>query len=104
MFGQLGTGELILIALVVLLLFGAKRLPDTARALGKSLRIFKAEAQALREDDAKRDTADPVRPALEAARPGPESEAGSGVPRTVQAASQEPILARPIDDSHHVER
>lgn len=36
------------VALVVLLLFGAKRLPDTARGLGRSLRIFKAETEGLR--------------------------------------------------------
>ncbi|MEY9875050.1 TatA/E family protein of Tat protein translocase [Streptacidiphilus sp. MAP12-33] len=39
--------EIALIALVVLLLFGAKRLPGTARALGRSLRVLKAEAAAL---------------------------------------------------------
>ncbi len=37
----LGTGELIIILVVVLLLFGAKRLPDLARGLGKSLQEFK---------------------------------------------------------------
>lgn len=37
----LGTPEIILIALVVLLLFGAKRMPDMARSLGESLHIFK---------------------------------------------------------------
>jgi sec-independent protein translocase protein TatA len=43
--------ELILILLVVLLLFGAKRLPDAARGLGRSLRIFKAEMKAAQDDD-----------------------------------------------------
>ncbi|WP_323185401.1 Sec-independent protein translocase subunit TatA [Kitasatospora sp. NBC_01287] len=42
--------EIIIIGLVVLVLFGAKRLPDSARALGKSLRILKAEANALKTD------------------------------------------------------
>lgn len=46
-----GGWELILVLLVVLLLFGAKRLPDSARALGRSLRIFKAETKGLRDDD-----------------------------------------------------
>lgn len=41
---------LILVALI-LLLFGAKRLPDAARGLGRSLRIFKAETKGLTEDD-----------------------------------------------------
>jgi len=43
--------ELILILLVILLLFGAKRLPDAARGLGRSLRIFKAETKGLRDDE-----------------------------------------------------
>lgn len=44
------TLEIIIIAVVVLLLFGAKRLPDTARGLGKSLRIFKSEVGAMKTD------------------------------------------------------
>ena len=39
----LRTPELLIILLLVILLFGAKRLPDAARGLGRSLRIFKAE-------------------------------------------------------------
>jgi sec-independent protein translocase protein TatA len=46
-----GGWELILVLLVVLLLFGSKRLPDSARALGRSLRIFKAETKGLRDDE-----------------------------------------------------
>ena len=38
---NIGWPEILLILLVVLLLFGAKRLPDLARSLGKSLREFK---------------------------------------------------------------
>ncbi|MCU1593453.1 MAG: twin-arginine translocation protein TatA [Frankiales bacterium] len=47
-----GGWELVLILLVVLVVFGAKRLPDSARALGKSLRILKAETKGLRDDEA----------------------------------------------------
>jgi sec-independent protein translocase protein TatA len=43
--------EIILIVLVVLLLFGAKRLPELARSVGRSLKIFKTEVKDLREDD-----------------------------------------------------
>jgi sec-independent protein translocase protein TatA len=43
--------EWLIILLVILLLFGAKRLPDTARGLGRSLRIFKSEVKAAQEDD-----------------------------------------------------
>lgn len=48
---NLGTPEIIIIALVVVLLFGGKKLPDAARGLGRSLRIFKAETKGLRDDD-----------------------------------------------------
>jgi sec-independent protein translocase protein TatA len=47
-----GNWELILILLVVVIVFGAKRLPDSARALGRSMRILKAETKGLRDDDA----------------------------------------------------
>ncbi|MCC5581914.1 MULTISPECIES: Sec-independent protein translocase subunit TatA [Microtetraspora] len=50
--GNLGPTELIIIGIVVLLLFGAKRLPDTAKALGQSLRLFKRETAKLRDEDA----------------------------------------------------
>lgn len=43
--------ELLILVLVIVLLFGAKRLPDVARGLGRSLRIFKAETQGLVESD-----------------------------------------------------
>lgn len=41
MFGGLGMGEMVLIFLVVLLLFGAKRLPEIGSSLGKGIREFK---------------------------------------------------------------
>jgi sec-independent protein translocase protein TatA len=44
--------EWLLILFIILLLFGAKRLPDMARGLGRSLRILKAETRGLAEDDA----------------------------------------------------
>ena len=46
-----GGWELILIVLVIMVLFGAKRLPDASRSLGRSMRIFKAETKGLRDDD-----------------------------------------------------
>jgi sec-independent protein translocase protein TatA len=51
----LGTQEIIIILLVVLLLFGAKKLPELARGTGQALRIFKAETKALSEDDKDKD-------------------------------------------------
>ncbi|WP_415753267.1 twin-arginine translocase TatA/TatE family subunit [Nocardioides sp. Kera G14] len=47
----LGTQELILILLVLVLLFGATKLPELARGTGRALRIFKAETKGLTDDD-----------------------------------------------------
>ncbi|MGI8536979.1 MAG: Sec-independent protein translocase subunit TatA [Mycobacteriales bacterium] len=46
-----GGWELVLVVLVIMVLFGAKRLPDASRSLGRSIRIFKAETRGLRDDD-----------------------------------------------------
>jgi sec-independent protein translocase protein TatA len=43
--------HLLIVVAVVFLLFGYRKLPDTARALGKSMRILKSEAKAMKEDD-----------------------------------------------------
>ena len=49
---QLGPWEIIAILVVFVLLFGAKKLPDAARSLGRSMRIFKSEVKEMRNDDA----------------------------------------------------
>jgi sec-independent protein translocase protein TatA len=43
--------HLLVLAVVFLVLFGSKRLPDSARSLGRSLRIFKSEVQELNKDE-----------------------------------------------------
>jgi sec-independent protein translocase protein TatA len=43
--------HIIVLVVVLILLFGAKRLPDAARGLGRSLRIIKAETKGLADDD-----------------------------------------------------
>lgn len=49
--GALKPWHIIVLVVVLILLFGAKRLPDAARALGRSLRIIKAETRGLADDD-----------------------------------------------------
>ncbi len=49
-FGMPGTSEWIVILLVVLLLFGAKRLPELARGVGKSIREFKKATNEVEEN------------------------------------------------------
>ena len=49
MFGNFGSTEILLIALVVLLLFGAKRLPELAKGIGKGIKEFKHELNSIKE-------------------------------------------------------
>ena len=62
-----GPSELILILLIVMLLFGAKKLPELARGSGRALRIFKAETKGLMDDD-EDETKTPEQREIEAAR------------------------------------
>ena len=48
---NLGPWEIIIILVVLVLLFGARKLPDAARSLGRSMRIFKSEVKEMRNDD-----------------------------------------------------
>ena len=49
--GSLQPWHWLILALVVILLFGSKKLPDAARSLGKSLRIFKSEVRELQNEN-----------------------------------------------------
>ncbi|MEU1887874.1 Sec-independent protein translocase subunit TatA [Micromonospora rifamycinica] len=49
--GALKPWHIAVLVVVLILLFGAKRLPDAARSLGRSLRIIKAETKSLADDD-----------------------------------------------------
>jgi sec-independent protein translocase protein TatA len=46
----LGAPELIVIAVIIIALFGWKRLPDMARSLGRSARVFKSEVDEMKKD------------------------------------------------------
>jgi len=48
--GSLGTGEILLILVIVLLLFGAKRLPEVGRSLGRGIREFKMATKEITSD------------------------------------------------------
>ena len=53
---------LIVLIILLILLFGAKRLPDLSRSVGRSLRIFKAETEGLRSDHESTEGTTPVAP------------------------------------------
>lgn len=89
MFGRLGAPEIILILVVIILLFGAKKLPDMARSLGKSARILKSEAKAMKEDGGS-NTATPVSP--------PNTDEQNPAQRTIQAAPGDVTSSRPVTE------
>ncbi|QKV95912.1 Sec-independent protein translocase subunit TatA [Streptomyces sp. NA02950] len=89
MFGRLGATEIILILVVIVLLFGAKKLPDMARSLGKSARILKSEAKAMKSDGQQQQNA-PADP------PNPGQDQGSH--RTIQAAPGDVTSSRPVSE------
>ena len=88
MFGRLGAPEIILILVVVVLLFGAKKLPDMARSLGKSARILKSEAKAMKSEGQQQNApADPPHPGKDDA-----------THRTIQAAPGDVTSSRPVSE------
>mgnify|MGYP001472088951 FL=1 len=62
----LGTTELLIILAVIILLFGASKLPELARGSGRALRIFKAETKGLMDDDEPDATKTPEQRQIEA--------------------------------------
>lgn len=86
--------HLLVVALVAILVFGSKKLPDTARSLGKSLRILKSETRAMKDEEASAPGASPSAPTsdspTDAADPPPSPE-----PVTLQAAPERSGPHRP---------
>ncbi len=66
MIANLGPTELIIIAAILVLLFGAKKLPELARGSGRALRIFKSETKGLIDDDDDDETKTPEQKQIDA--------------------------------------
>lgn len=63
--GALQPWHWIILLLVVVILFGSKRLPDAARSLGKSMRIFKSEVKELQADHKGDSPVTPAQPPIQ---------------------------------------
>lgn len=105
--------ELILLVLVVVLLFGAKKLPEAARGVGRSLRIFKAEVKQTNEplDDEDRPAAAAAPPAIAPAPVQPYQPVAPSAERTPVAdpaapppAQQTSINGEPVPEPGRTER
>lgn len=84
--------HLILLLLVIVILFGSRRLPDAARGIGRSMRIFKSEIKQMQDDDGDKPkrSAEVPEPPLEGRVVRPQ---GSQSARTVQ--DDEPVRETP---------
>jgi sec-independent protein translocase protein TatA len=78
--GEFSPWHLLILAAVFVLLFGAKKLPDAARSVGRSLRIFKAEVKGLHDDDKDADATPSTAAAPTAAAPPAQLPAGQTPP------------------------
>ena len=95
--------EIFILLAIVLLLFGSKKLPDAARGVGRSLRIFKAETKGLMDDDqppAAVTTADGTAAAADAT-PISNPAAGSSQVPVTNPATGEAGKSAPASGSSH---
>lgn len=92
MLPDIGTPEIIIIAAVLLLLFGATKLPTFARSLGRSMRIFKSEIKGIEHDD------EPAEQTKPQAKAEPEAEAPQQLtaPATEKAPADEQTAPEPV--------
>ena len=79
----------VVLAIIVIALFGYKKLPDASRALGRSLRIFKTEIKGMSQDDSVRDAAQQPAALPEAAPPA------NGATAVTPAPAGEPVSTPP---------
>ncbi|BBZ69969.1 Sec-independent protein translocase subunit TatA [Mycobacterium paraseoulense] len=91
--GSLSPWHWAILAVVVILLFGAKKLPDAARSLGKSMRIFKSELREMQSENKAEPSALDANSAPPAANPTPVQSQRVDAPAT--APEQGHSEARP---------
>ncbi|WP_330181064.1 Sec-independent protein translocase subunit TatA [Nocardia sp. NBC_01503] len=82
--GSISPWHLLIVALVFLLFFGSKRMPDAARSLGRSMRIFKSEVSQMQNEASK------------PAETAPEAVAPQQLP-AAQPVVQQPAAAQPVN-------
>jgi len=91
MFGDLfdSPWKIAIIAILIIVLFGSRKLPEAARSLGKSMRILKTEVQGLHEDE-------PADPAATVQTAAPAQL--QATPSSVDAQTQIDVLSKQLAD------
>ncbi|MHA6782776.1 Sec-independent protein translocase subunit TatA [Pseudonocardia saturnea] len=86
---SLGGWEFVILIGILVLLFGAKRLPDMARSIGQSARVFKGEMKGMKSDSAATDAAPaPADPPATTPAPAPLPPATAAAPATPPVQQQ----------------
>ncbi len=97
---DVGSTEILVIMLVVLLLFGSKRMPDLARTFGKSLRELKKATSGL-EAELKRAMEEPPPPPKAAPRAAPDTLPSGGQPSSGTQSPGSPPPDEPPEGFHY---
>jgi len=87
--GSLGPFELVLIFLAILLIFGAKRIPEIARGLGKGIKEFKSATRDISNEFNVDDSPNRIQPPHQASGSMPRTDNASG-----QGSSQKPVSSQ----------
>ena len=98
--------KILIVAVVLIVLFGSKKLPDAARSLGKSMRILKTEVQDLHHED-KVETEQPGHPAHAPSPPSSRWTCSQQQLRDLQAkqsaAEAAKVSGAPVSETQHTQ-
>ena len=93
---SLGGWEFVILIGILVLLFGAKRLPDMARSIGQSARVFKGEMKGMKSDDAaKAEPSTAQTPPPPAALPSAQVQSTAAEPAKQDTAAQPTRASQP---------
>jgi sec-independent protein translocase protein TatA len=94
--------KILIVAVVLIVLFGSKKLPDAARSLGKSMRILKTEVQDLHGEDRAAESAKPAQPAE--TRQQIEQLEQQVRDLRKQTSSAEPVASTPLPETQRTQQ
>jgi sec-independent protein translocase protein TatA len=92
---DLGWPELLIVAVIAMMLFGSKKMPEIARSLGRSMRIVKSELRGLHEDDTPA-AAQPAAAQPAATPPAAPATAAPATAAPVPTTAPQPPAVRPL--------